>query len=487
MSMNSKSVINSMLWKLLEQFSSQIVSFIISIILARLLMPSDYGIIAIILVFINLAKVIIDGGFNTALIQKQKADQKDFSTIFWFSMLLSVILYVILFFAAPFIAAFYHNELLIRVLRILSIIVLFNAFNSIQRAYVSRHMLFRKLFYVNGISVLFSGVLGIIMAKKGFGVWALVGQTLSSTVVCSLLLWFSVKWRPTIEFSKNSFKGLFNFGWKILCTNFIIAIYENVRSLIIGKVYQPSALAYFDRGKSLPQLVMSNVTTSINSVLLPTFANEQDNKARVKQMIRRSVQVSYFFVCPLLIGFVFTAKEIVLLLLTEKWLPCVPFIQIFCIAYLMMPIQNINITAIQSLGHSGTTLKLEIIKKILEAVILVISFLINVYAVAWGIVVYNLICVVINLFPLQELVNYGFWEQIKDVSSTFIISLFMGLVVFILGYLDIDKIILLIVQISVGAFLYYVICRVVRLDSFQYVSDYMKELKRTIKRRQSMV
>lgn len=477
--MNSKSVINSMLWKLLEQFSSQIVSFVISIILARLLMPSDYGIIAIILVFVNLAKVIIDGGLNTALIQKQNADQIDFSTIFWFCMSLSVILYVILYFAAPYIAAFYHNELLTRVLRVLSIIVLFNAFNSIQRAFVSRHMLFRKLFFVNGISVLISGVLGIIMAKKGFGVWALVGQTLSSTVVCSVLMWFSVKWRPTIEFSKIRFKGLFDFGWKIFCTNFIIAIYENARSLIIGKVYQPSALAYFDRGKSLPQLVMSNVTTSINSVLLPTFANEQDNKARVKQMMRRSVQVSYFFVCPLLVGFIFTAKEIVLVMLTEKWLPCVPFIQIFCIAYLLIPIQNINITAIQSLGYSGITLKLEVIKKIIEALILVISFLINVYAVAWGIVVYNLICVVINLFPLKELVNYGFWEQIKDVSSTFLISLFMGLVVFILGYLNIDKIILLIVQVSVGAFLYYVLCRVVRLDSFQYVSDYLKELNRT--------
>ena len=226
MATNSKIVINSMLWKLLEQFSSQGVSFIITIILARILMPSDYGIIAIIIVFINLARVIVNGGLNTALIQKKNADQTDFSTILWFCMFISVVLYGLLYFSAPFIASFYDNNLLCKVLRVLSIIIFFNSFNSIQQAYVARHMLFRKLFYVNAVAVLVSGVVGIVMAYSGYGVWALVAQSLLSAIACSVLMWFSVKWRPTFEFSPQRFKGLFDYGWKIFMTEFIIAIYH---------------------------------------------------------------------------------------------------------------------------------------------------------------------------------------------------------------------------------------------------------------------
>jgi len=476
MAIDSNTVINSMVWKLLEQFSSQIVSFVISIILARILMPSDYGIIAIILVFINLAKVIIDGGMSTALIQKKNADQIDFSTIFWFCMLLAIILYTILFFVAPLIAAFYNNELLKPVLRVLSIIVFFNSFNSIQRAFVSRHMLFRKLFYVNGIAILVSGIVGIFMAYKGFGVWALVGQSITSSVVCSIIMWFSVKWRPTFEFSKQRFIGLFDYGWKIFVTEFIIAIYQDIRSLVIGKVYQPSTLAFFDRGKSLPSLIMSNVTSSINAVLLPTFAEEQDNIVRVKQMMRRSVQVSYFFVSPLLVGFFCASKEIVLLLLTEKWLPAVPFIQIFCIAFLLMPIQNINVTAIKSLGYSSITLKLEIIKKIIEAVILVISFLINVYAVAWGIVLYNLICIFINISPSKRLIHYGWIEQMKDITPTFLAALIMGGFVYVLKFLPFNILVILSIQVIIGGFVYYLLVRWFKLESYKYVQDYFKKI-----------
>ena len=476
MAINSKTVISSMIWKLLERFSTQFVSFVISILLARILMPNDYGIIALILVFVNFANVIVDGGLNTALIQKKDANQTDFSTIFWFCLLVACVLYVLLFFGAPFVANFYDNDLLTPVLRVLSLGVFFHSFNSIQRAYISRHMMFRKLFYVNGIALIFSGALGIWMAYDGYGVWALVGQSLANPVACCMLMWLTIKWRPTIEFSRSSFKVLFDFGWKIFLTNFIIAIYENIRSLIIGKVYQPASLAFFDRGKALPSLLMTNVTSSINSVLLPTFAEEQDNTLRVKQMIRRSVQVSYLFVCPLLIGFFFTAKEIVLVLLTEKWLPCVPFVQIFCIAFLLMPIQNVNMTAIQSLGYSGITLKLEIIKKIIEAVILVVSFLIDVYAVAWGIVLYNLICIFINLHPLKKLVNYGVFEQIKDVAPTVAISIIMGLLVYLISFLNINSILILTLQVVLGASIYFSLCKLLKLSSFIYISDYLRKL-----------
>lgn len=476
MAINSKTVISSMIWKLLERVSSQLVSFVISIVLARILMPDDYGIIAIVLVFISLANVIVDGGLNTALIQKKNADQTDFSTIFWFCLLVAAVLYVILFFGALLVANFYDNEVLVPVLRVLSIVVFFNSFNSIQRAYVSRHMLFRNLFYVNAIALILSGTMGIIMAYMDYGVWALVGQTLSYAIFCCIVMWFTIRWRPNIEFSKERFRALFDFGWKIFLTNFIISIYQDIRSLLIGKFYQPSALAFFDRGKSLPNLIMFNVTTTINTVLLPTFSEEQDNKTRIKQMMRRSIKVSYLFVCPLLIGFLFTAKEIVLVLLTEKWLPCVPFIQIFCIAFILLPIQNINMTAIQSLGFSNITLKLEIYKKIIEAIILVISFLISVYAVAWGMVVYNIICIFINLHPSKKLVGYGVLEQVKDVTPTFIIAIIMGGVVYLISYLGLNSIVTLVLQVVIGASLYFIMCKMIKIDSLSYVMDYMKSI-----------
>lgn len=477
MAINRDTVISSMLWKLLERFSTQIVSFVISIILARLLLPKDYGVIAILLVFVNFANVIIDGGFNTALIQKKKANQKDFSTIFWFSLLFSFLIYLILYFTSPIIADFFHNEDLSSLLKVLGLCVIFNSFNSIQRAYVSRHMLFKKLFYVNGIALIISGGIGIIMALKGLGAWALVGQSLGSSIICCFLMWNSIRWKPTFQFSRNSFYSLFDYGWKIFLTNLIVAIYEDIRSLVIGKVYQPTSLAYFDRGKALPSLVMANITASINTVLLPSFAEEQDNRNRVKQMMRRSVQISYFFVLPLLVGFLVSAKEVVLILLTSKWLPVVPFIQIFCIAFILMPIQNINMTAIKSLGYSSITLKLELIKKILEAIILIVSFIINVYAVAWGIVLYNIVCIFINLYPSKKLVDYGLLEQIKDVFPTLLASIIMGGAIFSLNLFSLNIYVSLSIKIILGSIVYYLICRSFRLESYEYILGFIVNRK----------
>ena len=477
MAINSKTVLKSMIWKLLEQFSSQLVSIVISIILARLLQPSDYGIIAIILVFVSFANVIIDGGLNTALIQKKEADQTDFSTVFWFCLFVAIIIYCILFFCAPLIARIYGNDVLTPVLRVLSLVIFFNSFTSIQRAYVSRHMMFRKLFYNNAVAIVVSGTIGIIMAYNGFGVWALVGQTISSPVVCCIMMLFTIRWYPTLEFSKERFRPLFSFGWKLLLTNFIISIYDNIRSLIIGKIYQPATLAFFDRGKALPNLLMSNVTNSINTVMLPTFSEEQDNYLRVKQMMRRSIQISYLFVTPLLVGFFFASKEIVLFLLTEKWLPAVPFIKIFCVAFLLMPIQNINVTAIQSLGHSDITLKLEVIKKIIEAVILVISFMMGVYAVAWGIVVYNVISIVINLYPAKRLLDYDAFEQLKDILPTIMISLVMGVVIFAITFIELNNLLTLGLQILVGGCVYYLLCSIFKLDGFNYIMEYIKNYR----------
>ena len=378
----SGKIISSFIWKLLERFSSQAISLLVAIILARLLLPADFGVIAILVVFIELANVIIDGGLNTALVQKKEADDLDFSTILFVSLTLAGVLYLILFCVAPFIADFYNNQILTSVLRILSINLFLNSFNAIQRAYVSKHMLFNKLFYCNLAAILASGITGITMAYTGWGIWALVYQQIVYQVVLTITMWFIINWRPIIAFSRQRFKGLFNYGWKIFATNMIIAIYENIRSLIIGKIYQPATLAFFDRGKQFPNLIITNISISLQTILLPTFADIQDDRERVKLIMKKSIRIINFIILPLLTILAACAKPLIILLLTEKWLEAAPFMQIFCIAFMMIPIQSTNMSAIKALGYSGITLKVELIKKIIETIILIVSFLISVYAVA---------------------------------------------------------------------------------------------------------
>lgn len=468
-------IVSSFAWKLLERFLSQAISLTVTIFLARILLPEEFGIIAILLVFIELANVIIDGGLCTALIQKKDTDDIDFSTITYFGLALAITLYIIFFYGVPFIAHFYDNDLLIPVLRVLSLNLIFNSFNAVQRAYISKHMLFNKLFYCNIGATIASGATGILMAYKGFGVWALVGQQIVGQVTLTFIMWFTIKWRPLLVFSPKRFRPLFDYGWKILLSNMIICIYENIRSLIIGKIYLPTALAYFDRGKQFPSLIMSNVNTSLQTVLLPSFADIQDNKARVKQLMKRSIELTNFIILPLLTGLLVMAEPLVRLILTDVWIEAVPFLQIFCIAFMTMPIQSSNMSAIKALGYSSITLKIEIIKKILETIILIISFCINIYAVAWGIVVYNFICIAINLYPCKKLLNYGIIEQIRDTIPYAMISAIMGISIYGLSLLECPIGWLLIGQIVLGLIVYISLNALTETHCYIYIKNVILE------------
>lgn len=474
MSYSRGQIVKSFFWKLLERSGAQIISFIVSIILARLLEPSEYGIIAIITIFINLANVIIDGGLNTALIQKKDADNVDFSTILYFSLSLSIVVYLSLFFSAPLIASFYDNDEITLVLRVLSLSIIFCAYNSIQRAYVSKHLLFKKLFWCSLIGVVISGVVGILMAYAGYGVWALVAQSMSHQVINTIVMSLIIKWRPVKVFSLERFKSLFDYGWKIFATNFIIALYNDIRGIVIGKLYQPASLAFFDRGKQFPALLMGNINASLQTILFPVLSEEQDRRDRVKSIMRRSTTISCFFIFPLLVGLFAVARPLILFLLTEKWLPVVPFLQIFCIAYMLMPMQIANMEAVKSMGYSNITLKLEVIKKIIEAIILVVSFLIGIKAVAWGIVVYNAICLFINLYPNIKLLDYKISEQIKDVFPSLIVSLIMGASVYWIQYLSMPTILILICQTALGIIVYGLLCNILKLETYLYLMDFIR-------------
>ncbi len=473
--MPNNKIAHSFLWKLLERFSSQAISIVVTILLARILMPAEYGVVAIILVFINISNVIIDGGLSTALIQKKDADSTDFSTILLFSMGMAALLYTILFAAAPSVSAFFGNPLLTPTLRVLSINLFFNSFNAVQRAYVSRHMLFNKMFYCSLLATICSGTIGIVMAHYGFGVWALVTQQIVMQVALTGTMWLFIQWRPIMCFSTQRFFPLFNYGWKIFLTNFIIAVYEEIRSLIIGKVYTPASLAFFDRGKQLPNMIMTNINISLQTILLPAFADIQDDPQQVKRIMRRAVEVTNFFIMPLLVILLVSAKPFVLIVLTDKWLGAVPFIQIFCIANLWMPIQSANMSVIKALGYSNITLKLEIVKKVLETVILIVSFMIDVYAVAWGIVVYNVVCLFINLHPSKRIIDYGIAEQLRGVIVQLTIAATMGVAICWIPLLNLNMAIALAAQYVFGFLLYYGMHRLLNTSSYAFVKSIVKQ------------
>jgi teichuronic acid exporter len=460
----------------MERVGIQGIQFIVQIVLARLLLPEDYGIIALVVIFTSIAGVFVQSGFNTALIQKKDTDEADFSSVFYLSLLIACLIYILLFFAAPFIAVFYKIPEITPVFRVLSATLFFGAFNSIQNAVVARNMQFKKLFFSSTGAILISGTVGIYMAYTGYGVWALVGQQISNQLFVTLILWLTVKWRPQLLFSLERVKALFSFGWKLLVSGLLDTIYRELSSLIIGKMYTPAMLGFYNRGQQFPSLIVSNVNGSIQSVMLPVLASQQDNRPRVKEMMRRAIVTSSFIIFPMMVGLAVTAEPLVKLLLTDKWLPCVPFLQIFCASYALMPIHTANLQAINALGRSDIFLKLEIIKKIVGLSILGVTVFYGVYAIALGMVLSGIISTFINACPNKHLLDYSYIEQWNDIMPSLLLSLVMGAVVYSFKWLGMSVLITLIVQICAGVILYVGMAWMFKLECFNYLINTLKDL-----------
>ena len=337
---NRFSVLSNLIWRFAERTGAQLVSFVVSMVIARILEPEAFGVVSIMTVFINILQVFIDNGLGTSLVQKKDADDLDFSTAFYSNLVICAMLYLILFFAAPFIQSFYHYDNLVSYIRVLSIVILISGVKNIQQAYVSRNLIFKRFFFATLGGTIGAGVLGIFMALKGFGVWALIAQHLFNTTVDTLILWLTVKWRPKKLFSFERLKGLFSFGWKLVVSSLIESVYANLRQMVIGKIYSPSDLAFYNRGKQFPDTVCANINSSIDSVLFPSMSKKQDNKQELKKMTRTSIKTSTYIMAPLMMGLAFTANNVVTLILTDKWAPCVPFLRIFCITLMFYPIHT---------------------------------------------------------------------------------------------------------------------------------------------------
>lgn len=447
-------VFSGLFWKFGERITAQLVTFIVSIVLARLLSPTDYGSIALIMVFITIANVFVTNGFGSALIQKKNADNLDFSSVFYFNILFSLLIYIILFWAAPYIADFYHQPVLKAAFRVLSIRIPVAAINSVQQAYVSRNMLFKRFFWSTLFGTLLSGIIGIIMAYQGYGIWALVFQYIINTMTDTLVLWFTVHWRPIRAFSMDRMKVLFQYGWKLLCSGLLDTGYIQMKSLVIGKVYSSEDLAFYNKGDQYPNLLVTNINTSISSVLFPAISAAQDNKTTVKSMTRKAVSVSSFVMWPIMMGLVAVAKPLICTMLTEKWLSCVPYLQITCFSYALWPIHTANLEAMKAVGRSDLFLKLEIVKKIIGIIVLGVVMRMGVMAIAISGVFTSICSTFINSYPNKRLLNYSYFEQILDVFPSFILSVIMLVCVYPLSILQINQVVILILQIVLGVIIY---------------------------------
>ena len=470
-------VFSNFIWRFAERCGAQLVTFIVSIVLARILTPSDYGTIALVTVFTTILQVFIDSGLSTALIQKKDADDLDFSSVFYFNFVICIILYLIMFVSAPFIADFYKDSSLVSIVRVISLTLVISGVKGVQQSYVSRHMLFKRFFFSTLGGTIFSAVLGIIMAYAGFGVWAIVFQQLSNNAIDTLILWITVKWRPIKKFSWSRLKNLLSFGWKMLASSLLDTVYNNLRNMIIGKLYTSADLAFYNQGDRFPKLIVTNINTSIDSVLLPTMSNEQDNHVRVKDMTRRAIKISTYIMAPLMIGLAFCAKPIVQIVLTDKWLPCVPYLQIFCISYLFWPIHTANLNAIKAMGRSDLFLKLEVIKKFIGMILLLITMNISVMAMAYSLLISGLISQVINSWPNRYLLKYSYIDQIKDILPNIVMALIMGVFVYFINYLDLSVLVSLMVQIILGGIIYLVLSIFTKNDSFIYLINILKNRK----------
>lgn len=473
-----KEVLINFIWKMAERCGSQIISFVVSIILARLLMPSDYGMIALCMVFILILQVFADSGLATALIQKKDPDNLDYSTVFYTNMCISVFLYGVMYFSAPSIADFYHMPGLIPVIHVLSLVLIGNGLQNVQQAYVSKHMIFKRFFYSTLGASLASAAVGIYMAYNGYGIWALVAQQLLGRYVSASILWITVPFRPLLQFSFSRLRSLFSFGWKLLISSLISCGSDQLWQLIIGKVYSPADLAYFNQGKKFPEIIVSNIDASINSILLPTMASVQDHRERVRDMTRRAIKTSIFIMAPLMLILAFSADHVVMLVLTEKWLPCVPYLCIFCINYMFWPVHTANLNAINALGRSDIFLKLEIIKNIIGIGIIIFTMQYSVLAMALGTIISGICSQIINAWPNKKLLNYSYLEQLHDFMPSVCLAGISGAVSYLVGVLlPLPLLILLFIQGITGICVYLSLSYAFKLDSLMYLINLSMRLK----------
>ena len=440
-------------WSFIDNLSSSGVSFLVGLVLARLLTPSEYGIMAILTIFIAVSNSIVDSGFSNALIRKTDAKQVDYNTVFLFNLLVSGLLYVALFFAAPAISVFFKEPLLVEVMRVIGWVLVINALAIIPRTLFVKAVNFRTQTKVSLIASISSGVVGIGMALAGMGVWSLVGQQLSRQLLNTLFLWIYCKWRPAWEFSVQSFKELFGFGSKILLSGLLNTVFNEIYALVIGRCYTSAQLGQYTRANQFNQIFSSNLTTVIQRVSYPVLSSIQDEPERLREAYRKVIKSTMLISFACMLGLAAVAKPLIILLIGEKWLPAVGFLQIICFSGMLYPLHAINLNILQVKGRSDLLLKLEIVKKIIAVGPLVLGVLFSIEYMLWGSVFTSLIAYFLNSYYSADLIKYPTKEQIKDILPTFLASFVTATAMWSLTLLSLSHWLLLPLQCLLGIIL----------------------------------
>ena len=443
-----------MIWTFMERIGTKVVQFSLQLLLARLLVPEDYGLCALLLAFINIATVFVNSGLNTALIQKKEADSLDFSSVLYLSLSISVILYVILFFLSPFIADFFNDKRLSLLMRVLAVSLIIGAFNSVQLSVLTRNMQFRKLFIANLLGMIVSAVVSIVMAMNGFGVWSIVIQYLINRLVVTLALFALVRWMPKLEFSWIRIKSLFSFGWKCMTTNFLSTIVTDIYIAVVGKFYPKSQLGVYDTGNKIPATISETFSSSLGNVLFPAFSKLQNDIPQLRAIVAKSNKISSFLIAPIMFAIIASAHPIISILLTDKWIGAVPFLQMACLLYALYPLHIANISAISAIGRSDVTLKCEIQKKIVDLSFLALMVNFSIYWVALGRVLTSFVSLWINMRPNKKFLQYDVWQQIVDIIPTFIIAVVMCASMFLVDLFELSIVIELTTKILIGLIVY---------------------------------
>lgn len=467
--MDRRKVISNFIWRVLERCGAQVVTTVVSLVLARLLAPEVYGTVALVLVITNILQVFIDSGLGNALIQKKDADELDFSSVFFFNLGLCLLLYLSLFLAAPWIAAFYRLPELTALIRVIGLNLILSSVKNIQQAYVSRNMLFKRFFFSTLGGTLASAVVGIAMAYAGFGPWALAGQWLSNAMIDTLILWITVKWRPKRLFSLQRLKGLASYGWKLLASGLLIAVYQNLRQIVIGKFYSPEDLAYYNRGIQFPGMLVPNLMAALQSVLLPAMASVQDKPSEVLGMTRRMMRSAMYLSFPMMAGLAACGKPLIRLILTEKWMPALPFLYVFCVDYACVAFNYVGHTAILATGGSGAYLKVQALFRTVDLLVLLLTIRHGPLAITCGAAATSLFAALVSLFQNRKLLGYGIRRQIWDCLPSAALSCGMGLCVWCIRFLGWGDFATLTAQVLLGVGLYGGLSWVLRLETFSYL------------------
>lgn len=474
-------MIKSLVWKLLERFGVQTVQFILQIILARLLDPEHYGMLSIMIIFINLANIFIQNGFNTSLIQNKDVTEEDYSSVFWVTLLIAVLLYILLFFTAPLIGELYDMPELITPFRVLSLMLIPGAYNSVQLAKVTREMDFKQVFFGNIGGIIISGIAGVAAAVIGCGLWALVIQTMLNVFVACIVMTVIVKWRPRFVCNFSRVNVLFAYGWKLLVSALLDTGYNELRNLVVGKRYDSAVLGYYSKGKQFPQFLINGINGAVQSVMLPAMSEKQDNKEQVKNLTRNSIILSSYIIFPMMAGLAAVASPLIELLLTEKWLECVPYLQIYCFTFAFWPVHTSNLQAINAMGRSDIFLKLEIVKKIIgvAAIVIAVVFFDTPVAIAMTGVFSTFLSCFINAYPNKKLIGYSYFEQMKDILPTFLLSLAMLVFVTIIGRIEFNPFVTLCLQIISGSVFYFLLSFILKIKPFVFlINNISQQLKK---------